>query len=51
MKRLFYLFAFIGLLRVLKVNGSVIKGKVTDPEGNSLAGTGITIDNSFLETY
>jgi len=51
MKRLFYLFVFIGLWGVLKVNGSVIKGKVTDLEGNSLAGTGITIDNSFLGVY
>jgi len=53
MRKLFYFILFIGLLGVLKanayqVNGSVIKGKVTDLNGNGLAGTGITIESTFL---
>ncbi len=53
MKRslLLVLFVFFIVLRNLsafQVKSSVIHGKVTDDSGNSLAGAGVTIENSFL---
>lgn len=56
MRRLFFFIVFIGLQGisqaiVFQVNGSVIKGKVTDLSGNTLTGAGITIENTFLGVH
>ena len=56
MRRLFFFIVFIGLQGILQafafqVNGSVIKGKVTDLSGNVLSGAGITIENTFLGVH
>ena len=53
MRRIGFLILFLGLPGVLnsnafQVNGSVIKGKVTDPTGNALIGAGVAIENTFL---
>ena len=52
MRRSIYLFVLILLLGILHLqakaqSGSVIKGKVTDNEGNPLQGASITIENTF----
>ncbi|MCX6326726.1 MAG: TonB-dependent receptor [Bacteroidia bacterium] len=56
MRKLFCFIVFIGLQGisqaiVFQVNGSVIKGKVTDLNGKALPGTGITIENTFLGVH
>jgi len=56
MGKLFCIVVFVGLHGILQaigfqVNGSTIKGKVTDVSGNALPGTGITIENTFLGVH
>ena len=56
MRNLFFIIFYIGLngvsvAGVFQTNGSVIKGKVTDINGSSLAGASITIENSFLGVH
>ena len=56
MRKLFCFIMFIGLpvisqANTFQTNGSLIKGKVTDPDGNALPGTGITIENTFLGVH
>ena len=56
MKKIIFLVFFIGLQGILhaavfQANGSVIKGKVTDQNGNVLPGTGVTLENPFLGTH
>ena len=56
MRKLFCFIVFIGLLGIsnanaFQVNGSVIKGKVTDLNGSALPGTGITVENTFLGVH
>ncbi|MCX6321859.1 MAG: TonB-dependent receptor [Bacteroidia bacterium] len=56
MRKLLFFIVFIGLQGIsqaiaFQVNGSVIKGKVTDLNGNSLPGAGITIENTFLGVH
>jgi iron complex outermembrane recepter protein len=56
MRRFICLFVFVGLHSisqavVFQVNESVIKGKVTDENGKSLPGTGITITSTFLGVH
>lgn len=56
MTKSFYLIVFILLLGIPQVSatgesGSVIKGKVTDIEGNALPGTSITIENTFFGVH
>ena len=56
MRKLFCFIVFIGLLGIsnanaYQVNGSVIKGKVTDINGSALPGAGITIENTFLGVH
>ncbi len=50
---LFLFFGFAGLSRAYgyQDNSSVIKGKVTDINGNALAGTSITINNTYLGVH
>jgi iron complex outermembrane receptor protein len=56
MRKLLIIIISAGLHGVLtansfQVNQSVIKGKVTDLEGNSLAGAGITVENTLLGVH
>jgi len=56
MRKLSYLFLFLGLASIsfasgYTENGSVIKGKVTDDNGNPLAGAAVTITGTFLGVY
>jgi iron complex outermembrane receptor protein len=56
MRKLIYITVFIFLNGILhsasfQDKGSVIRGKVTDINGNVLPGTGITIDNTFLGVH
>jgi iron complex outermembrane receptor protein len=53
MRKYFCFIVFIGLQGIsqgisFQGNGSVIKGKVTDIDGNALPGAGIKIENTFL---
>ena len=56
MRKLSCLIAFIilqGMSHAIafQVNGSIIRGKVTDINGTALPGAGITIENTFLGTH
>jgi iron complex outermembrane receptor protein len=46
-------FVLTGFLRVYSMedNGSVIKGRVTDQNGNALTGASVTIENSFIGVH
>ena len=53
MRKLFSFVIFFALCGILKANtfqagNSIIKGKITDLNGNALSGAGITIENTFL---
>jgi len=47
---LVYIFIFIEVYG-LQERTSVIRGRITDIEGNSLSGAGVTIENTFLGTH
>ena len=56
MRKLLLMIAFFGLhgisqAIVFQINGSVIKGKVTDINGSPLPGASITIENTFLGVH
>jgi len=56
MKKLFCFILFMGLLVIsdasaFQVNGSIIKGKVTDLTGNTLTGAAVTIENTSLGVH
>ncbi len=38
-------------VHALQEGASVIRGRITDKEGNSLSGAGVTIENTFLGTH
>ena len=56
MRKLLFMIAFFGLHGIsqaiaFQINGSVIKGKVTDINGSPLPGASITIENTFLGVH
>jgi iron complex outermembrane receptor protein len=56
MRKLFCVFVFSWIAWIsngtgIPADGSVIKGKVTDNNGNALTGATITIENTFLGTH
>jgi len=56
MRKLICFIVFLGLQGIshaigFQVNGSIIKGKVTDQNGGALPGAAITIENTFLGVH